>query len=132
LILGATANYQNTEVAFSQNMTPVEYEQFVAKILRDFGWSARLTAATGDQGIDVIAEKKSIKVVIQCKLYSKPVGNAAVQEAIAGKSFERANFAAVVTNAGFTTSAKQLATSSGVILLHHGQLGNLATACGIC
>lgn len=121
----ATSNYQQAVAAFSPNISPVEYEQMVATMLSDAGWVTRLTSASGDQGVDVVAEKGGIKLVVQCKLYSKPVGNAAVQEAIAGRSFEQADHAAVVSNIGFTRSAKQLASASNVFLLHHDQLGDL-------
>jgi restriction system protein len=124
-----TADYEATTVAFSGDISPIEYEQLVANVLRSHGWEVRLTAATGDQGIDVVAIKNKLKAVIQCKLYAKPVGNAAVQEAIAGRAFEQANFAAVVSNASFTRSARQLASSSGVFLLHHDQLGELENMC---
>ena len=123
----ATGNYQSHGLYKPGATTPVEYEQMVASLLRGRGWETRLTAATGDQGIDVIAEKAGVKLVIQCKLYSKPVGNAAVQEAIAGRSFEQADHAAVVSNIGFTRAAKQLASASNVFLLHHDQLGDLDT-----
>ena len=62
-------------------------------------------------------------VVLQCKLYSKPVGNAAVQEA--GMAFHKASHAAVVSNAAFTRQARELASASGVVLLHHEQLTDL-------
>lgn len=125
----ATANALLVRKPFSVDISPLEYERLVATTLSDCGWSSRVTVASGDQGIDVIAEIKEIKIVIQCKLYSNPVGNAAVQEAIAGKVFEKANFAAVVTNATFTRSARQLASASGVFLLHHEQLSGLESMC---
>jgi restriction system protein len=124
-----TDNYQSTTTFFSIKMSPSEYEQLVTNTLSTYGWDARMTVASGDQGIDVIAKKQDIKVVIQCKLYSNNVGNAAVQEIIAGKTFEKADFAVVVSNADFTSSAKQLASSSGVLLMHHDQLANLETMC---
>jgi hypothetical protein len=68
---------------------------------------------------------RGVKVIIQCKHYSYPVGNDAVQEAIAGKTFERAQHAAVVSNASFTQHAKQLATTANVFLLHHENLAEL-------
>jgi restriction system protein len=114
-----TRNFASSSTPFHPGMDPLQYEALVADLLRDFGWATRLTKGSGDQGIDVIAEMRGKKVVIQCKLYSSTVGNAAVQEAIAGMRFEDANFAAVVSNSTFTQSAKQLATKTGVLLLHH-------------
>lgn len=64
-------------------------------------------------------------VVVQCKLYSQAVGNGAVQEALAGKAFAKAHIAAVVSNSVFTRKAHELATATGVMLLHHTELGRI-------
>ena len=112
-------------LGFSEDMDPVQYEHFCAAKLRRVGWDARVTTATGDQGVDIIAEALGKRMVVQCKLYSSPVGNGAVQEVIAGRQFQKANFALVVSNADFTPSARQLAQSAVVGLLHHDQLAEL-------
>jgi len=101
---------------------PYEYETKIATKLRSLGWSARTTSGSGDQGADVIAEMKEVVFVIQCKLYSGPVGNKAVQEVLAAKGYYDANVAAVVTNQLYTKSAKKLAHKVGVLLLHHDEL----------
>ena len=80
---------------------------------------------TGDQGADLIADMGGCRVVIQCKFYSRPVGNKAVQEAHAAIGFHAGDCAAVVSNASFTRAAKQLADANGVLLLHHDQLADL-------
>jgi len=90
-----------------------------------------VTQASGDQGIDVIATRDNVKAVLQCKKYSQPVGNAAVQEIIAGKQFEQADIAAVVSNNSYTQSAKQLANAAGVHLLHYAELEQFAEKVGI-
>ncbi len=66
------------------------------------------------------------KAVFQVKKYSNPVGNKAVQEIVAGKQFEKADIAAVVTNNTYTASAKQIANSTGVYLLHYSELPDFA------
>ena len=108
-----------------EDMTPVEYERHCALRLEGAGWTCRMTATSGDQGVDVLAEKDGLRVVLQCKLYSQAVGKSAVQEAIAGKVFEKADAAVVVSNATFTRSARSLAENAGVLLLHHDQLADL-------
>jgi HJR/Mrr/RecB family endonuclease len=72
--------------------------------------------------VDVIAEKPDQRIVVQCKLYSSPVGLKAVQEIAAGKVHELANHAIVVSNQRFTTAAAQIAATNGVLLLHHDDL----------
>jgi restriction system protein len=105
--------------------TGIEYEYFCMHILEDNGWLVITTPVTGDQGADLIAANDGNRVVVQCKFYSKPVGNKAVQEAYAAKGFQQADYAAVVSNAAFTPSARQLASTNGVFLLHHDDLSKL-------
>ena len=102
-----------------------EFEHFVAQEVSGFGWSIQHTGKSGDQGADVIARKDGRVVVIQCKWYSSPVGNKAVQEAHAAKGHYRADGAAVVSNASFTKAAAELAQSIGVLLLHPAELNEL-------
>jgi restriction system protein len=110
---------------YSSNMTPLQYESYCASLLSRTGWDARTTRASGDQGVDVIATRRGVRLVLQCKLYSTPVGNAAVQEAAAAKLHERADMGGVVTNFTFTPAAKTLAQTTGTLLLHHSQLASL-------
>ena len=110
--------------------TPEEFEHWCKGILLSNGWTARTTQRSGDQGADVIAEKFGIRLIIQCKLYNSSVGNKAVQEAYAAKTYYQATIAAVVTNSSFTPSAQALANTTGVLLLHHSQLNSLENLIG--
>ena len=107
------------------NMDPYEFESYCAERLRQAGFKAKVTQGSGDQGVDVKAEKNGKVWVIQCKLYSKPVGNKAVQEVIAGRAYECADKAAVVTNNTYTNSAIELAKTTDVMLLHYMDLDEL-------
>jgi restriction system protein len=111
--------------SFSSNLTPMDFEIFCAEQLRSSGWDARVTRQSRDQGVDVVAEKAGIRVVLQCKLYSNPVGNKAVQEIVAGRTHEQAHYGAVVTNNRYTSAAEELASTNGVFLLHYNDLAQL-------
>ena len=64
------------------SMSGEQFEEFCADILRGNGYiDVQVTPTTGDHGIDILAKKDGVKYAIQCKRYSKPVGNKAVQEA---------------------------------------------------
>ena len=102
-----------------------DYEVYCGDVLKGAGWSVDFTPATGDQGVDLIARKNGASVAIQCKYYSSPVGNAAVQEVVAGKLFYGADFSVVVSSSRYTRSARELASISNVVLLHHEQLSSL-------
>jgi restriction system protein len=110
---------------FSDAMSPAEFEGFCAEELRQANWNARVTLQSRDQGVDVVADKDNVRVVLQCKLYTGPVGNKAVQEAAAERAHEKADFGIVVTNNRYTSAAEQLAATNGVLLLHYRDLRNL-------
>ncbi len=103
----------------------IGYEQFCRARLQAAGWRAHPTPASGDQGADIVARRGRTRLVVQCKRYGKPVGNAAVQEAAAARGYWEADAAAVVSNAGFTPAARKLAAATGVLLLHHDDLEGL-------
>ena len=116
---------------FREDMNPFDYEHFCAAILNENGWNARATQGSGDQGVDVIAEKDACRVAIQCKLYSSNVGNKAVQEIIAGSIHVDADYRVVVSNRDYTKSAYEIAEKSKVRLLHHNDLQDLDRALGL-
>lgn len=93
-----------------------EFEQFVCDLYVKMKYDARITKRSGDQGIDVVAEKNGKRIGIQVKCYSNTVGNSAIQEAVAGKAFYHCDKIVVVTNNYFTSSAIELAQANNVIL----------------
>jgi restriction system protein len=112
-------------VARPLEMTPSGYEEYCAEVLRRDGWATKVTRASGDQGVDVIAEIQGVKLAVQCKRYVRPVGNKAVQEVLAGKAFYGAHAAAVVSTAPYTPAAQALAKKCGILLLSHADLPGL-------
>jgi restriction system protein len=124
------ASRQPIAAAFSDTMTPAGFEAFCADALRQAGWDARVTLQSRDQGVDVIAEKNRVRVVLQCKLHARAVGNKSVQEAAAGRLHEGADAAAVVSNNRYTPAAEQLAATTGVLLLHYRDLPDLEDRLG--
>lgn len=119
---GVEAKAEGVEV---DQMSGEMYEQYCAQILEGAGWEVEGTAVTGDQGVDLIAMIDDVRVCIQCKRYSKPVGNKAVQEVVAGRTHWNGTHAVVVSNAGFTKSAQKLAESTGVLLIGDMELEDL-------
>jgi restriction system protein len=124
------AGFVDSGAAFAQQydaeMSPIEFEHFCAERMRRDGWDATVTQAASDQGADIIARCKHSSIAIQCKQYSKPVGNSAVQEVVAARAHYETDHAAVIANIGFTPAARRLATSNGVHLIHHDEIGDLA------
>lgn len=112
-----------------KELSPLEFEKDICIKLKKFGFRAETTKASGDQGVDVIAERNDIKFAIQCKFYSSPVGNKAVQEVCAGRDFYDADYGVVVTNNTYTPAAKKLADKNEIILLNDSELEKLLKLC---
>lgn len=100
------------------NMTGVEFESWVVKVLKENGFSdVRGTPATGDQGADIIAKKGGRNIIIQVKRYKGTVGNKAVQEVIGALHYYNGNEGWVITNSIFSSSAIALAQKCKIKLI---------------
>lgn len=112
------------------DLSGVEFETYVARILKAQGYDVSGTPATCDQGADLIAKKGDRVIVVQAKRYKGPVGNKAVQEVVAAVRFYAASEGWVVTNATFTPAAKALAQKNGVRLIDGDELYILERTAG--
>lgn len=81
------------------------------------GCAVELVGRAGDQGGDLLANKDGLRLLIQAKCcHRQSVGNGAVQEAVAARTYYKCNKAAVISNSYFTPEAITLATANGVEL----------------
>lgn len=96
----------------------IDFENFLfSHIRKNFPHiSIELTPATGDQGADLVVSTTKSKIVIQAKYYAGKVGNVAVQQVVAAKSYYDADASMVVTNSIYTQSAISLALKTNTIL----------------
>ncbi len=102
------------------------FESICAGILKANKFTnVKVTKGSGDYGIDVIAEKDSIKYAIQCKHYSNNVGIAAVQQALSGCLYYGCHVPVVLTNNYFTPQAIEMAKSTNVELWDRSTLMKL-------
>lgn len=100
-----------------------EFEHFCADLLQRNGFTdVEVTKASGDFGIDVLAQKDGVTYGIQCKCYSDTVGNHAVQEAFSGAQYYHRMVAVVMTNNYFTPAAIETAQRTNVLLWDRDKL----------
>lgn len=112
-----------SDMALVDKMGGHEFEEFCAKLLKNNGFiNVSVTPGSGDQGVDVLAEKDNIKYAIQCKNYSSPLGNTPIQEVNSGKEFYNCHVGVVMTNSIFTSGAKELADATKVLLWNREKL----------
>jgi restriction system protein len=104
---------------------PDEFEKFVGQVFRHLGFTVEVTGQSGDQGVDVLAYKGSLRLAIQAKRYIGAVGNSAVQEVYAGMAHHGCHRCVVVASSGFTTGAIELAQSTGCLLIGTDKVASL-------
>ena len=94
-----------------------EFEHFCADLLKKNGFmNVEVTRGSGDQGVDILADKDGIKYAIQCKNYATALSNKSIQEVSAGRMFYNCHVGVVMTNSTFTQGAINLAASTNVLL----------------
>ena len=101
------------------DLSPSQFEQFAAALLKAFGFSGiSVTGKTGDGGIDGHGQLRvglaAIRAAFQCKRWQNSVGSKEVQElrgAIQGQ-FEQGYF---FTTSTFTRSAQQESIKMGAV-----------------
>ena len=96
-----------------------DFEYWCADYLLRNGFrEARVTKASGDYGADIVAvDRDGNRWVVQCKRYTRPVGNSAVQEVLGAKNHYGANKALVMTNSRITKQARELAWENAVAII---------------
>lgn len=103
-------------------MGGAEFENEMAGLLGDLGYSVQRARASDDKGVDLILKKGNRKVAVQLKSWTAPVGHRAVQAAFEGRIHHGADEAWLVTTSRFTRRAAELARTTGVRLVDGAEL----------
>lgn len=120
----------NGSIPDFSNMNGYKFESWCAALLtiNDFS-NVTVTQGSGDHGADILAEKDDISYAFQCKYYSGTVGNKAVQEVYAAKTYYKRDIAVVMTNSTFTLQAQEEAAATHVKLWDKDKLLKLFQNC---
>ena len=106
-------------IKWLQKLSPKEFEQYIAHLFKNLGYSVEITGGSYDGGIDVIATKNGINHYIQCKKYitsQVPVG--AVRDfygAMVDKGAQAKGF--FITTNKFTLEAEKFSENIPVELI---------------
>ena len=107
-------------------MSGVEFEHYVAAVLRGRGYDIEFTRATGDFGVDLIATRDGVRTAVQCKRQARVVNGAAIQQVVAGAAVHDCTATMVVSNHRYTRAAEQLAEVHQCALVDRTRLARLA------
>ena len=106
-----------------------DFEYFCADLLEKRGFlDVEVTKGSGDNGVDILAEKDGVTYAIQCKRYDEPVGVKAVQEAYAGRDYYDRMVGVVMSNQYFTKNAADMARKLKILLWDRGYLAEMLEA----
>lgn len=113
--------YMRSSLYVIDQMTGVEFEEFLKAHFEALGYKVSLTPGSNDYGIDLICRRREgisqeTRIAVQAKRYNGKVGVNAVQQVIAGMQYYDCDQGLVVTNSYFTQNAVNLAEKSGVWL----------------
>jgi restriction system protein len=107
-------------------MDGLDFEQYVADLLRANGFRNVLLTEKYDLGVDIIAEKNGIRWGIQVKRYSGLVKADAVRQVVTGLRLYNCDRAMVITNSTYSAVAHRLAAGNDCALVDRNGLGQLA------
>lgn len=116
--LSSLINDQMQTLSFLSGIDPYKFEHVVGAVLSyDLNIPYSVTKKSGDQGVDIILENNITSIGVQVKRYKNSVGNAAIQEVVAGEKLNNYSQSIVVTTSTFTRSAITLADANSVQLI---------------
>lgn len=98
-------------------------EKAVLELYRVIGYTVSETSASGDFGIDILAQSNTEKIGIQCKNYAGNVGVDSVMQAHSGGHYYGCSRFVVYSTSGFTSAAFEMAKKLNVeLLVYKGSL----------
>lgn len=100
----------------SEVRTGVEFEEYIADVLRHSRMRVEDTKKSHDYGADLVVNYNWTKYCVQCKWSKNPIGVKAVQEVVGSIPIYGADRGVVVTNSTFSGEARRLAAMNDVIL----------------
>jgi len=114
--------YKITNMAKVDRMEGIEFEKYVSFLMLQQGYSVKVTKASGDFGVDIIAWKTKYKYSVQVKRQASNVSRRAVSDAVAGKEYYNCNRSMVVTNSYFSKAAIEYAGKTNCKLIDRPKL----------
>lgn len=71
------------------NKKGAEFEKKFSRLMRDYGYEIHATPISGDDGIDIIAQRPGERLVIQCKNHVNKIGAPEVRDFIGALSIQQ-------------------------------------------
>ena len=108
------------------DMTGLEFEHYVAGLLKQNGFHKVSLTERYDFGVDIIGVKDGVRWGIQVKRHSGLVKASAVRQVVTGLRIYKCDRAMVITNSTYSTVAQKLAQANDCVLVDRSGLKRLA------
>ncbi len=121
------APVQPLDLAQLYDLSPAEFERYVAELFRQKGYEVQLRGRSGDLGVDILLIKTDgRRAIVQCKRYRRKVGPDVVRELYGTLIHEGVDHAFLVTTAGISSSARRWAADKPMTLIDGEALSYIA------
>lgn len=110
------------------NLSPSDFERYVAGLFRKKGYQVKLRGQKGDRGVDLeLLQPGGRKAIVQCKRYRHRIGPDIVRELFGTMIHERVHHAFLVTTADISQAAREWAAFKPMTLIDGTTLVKIAT-----
>ncbi|MCB8942906.1 MAG: restriction endonuclease [Ardenticatenaceae bacterium] len=114
------AAYTLPQLALNElfELSPQEFEQYVARLFRHKGYRVKLRGRSGDQGVDLeLIQRGGKRAVVQCKRYQRTISPDVVRDLYGTMMHERVAHAFLVTTADISEASRQWAAGKPITLI---------------
>jgi len=124
----ALADHERTQRQFWQELSGSQFEDEVAHLFSQLGYTATVTPRGGDEGIDIVLRKGGQRSIVQCKRYSKRASPAIARDLYGTLHATGAKEAFLVCTGGFTSGTRTFCRDKPICLLDLDDILELAKA----
>ena len=111
------------------DLSPREFEQYVARLFRHKGYRVKLRGRSGDQGVDLeLTQRDGRRAVVQCKRYQRTIGPDVVRDLYGTMMHEGVAHAFLVTTAEISEASRQWAAGKPITLIDGQALARIVAA----
>jgi hypothetical protein len=93
------------------------FEQAVANLFRNIGFTADVSNQGGDGGVDIILQKEGRRIAVQCKRYKSSVGPHVIRDLWGTMNYLGFDEGCIVTTTGFTKGVSDFAKDKNIFLI---------------
>ena len=108
------------------HLSDLELEKLAEQVYKKLGYKVQHVGQTGDHGIDVLLiNPNNHKEIVQCKQWSKPVGEAALRDLYGAMMHDNAIRGWIWAPRGFSAPAKAWARGKPIVLVDDAEINRL-------